>query len=144
MFGVNRHKLEEAAREKHIPLHVTDDLKEANLFLTTKNYYRRKPQKIRDAEAAGIPIYAVKSCNPPQLRQCLDNIFSPQNEVGVDLAVNEAEKAIVQVKEGEEEVELNPQNAYIRRLQHILAKRSALNSYSVGKNSTRRVRITKG
>ena len=100
--------------------------------------------EIRDAEAAGIPIYAVRSCNPPQLRQCLDNIFLPRKEGSVNLAVDEAERAILQVKEGEEEVELNPQNAYIRRLQHILAKRSDLVSYSVGKSNTRRVRITKG
>jgi stage III sporulation protein SpoIIIAA len=143
-FGVNHHKLEEAAKEKHISLHLTDDLKDANLFLTTKNYYRRKPQKIRDAEAAGIPIYAVKSSNIPQLRQCLDSIFLPQKEISVGTAMDEAEQAILQVKEGGEQVELNPQNAYIRRLQHILARRSDLSSYSVGKSHTRRVRITKG
>ena len=141
LFGINSSKLEEAAREKRIGLRLTSDLKEANLLLTTKNYYRRKPQKIRDAETAGIPIYAIKSSNLPQLRQCLDNIYISQKDLTVGSAMDEAEKAIAQVSEGEGSVELSPQNAYIRRLQHILAKRHNLASHSMGKDPSRRVKI---
>jgi stage III sporulation protein SpoIIIAA len=143
LFGVNRVKLEEAARERHIALHITNSLQEANLLLTTKNYYRRKPQKIRDAEIAGIPIYAVKGSNLPQLRQCLENIYVSQKDLAVSSAVDEAERAISWVKEGSGPVELNPQNAFIRRLQHVLAKRHDLNSQSLGKEPERRVVILK-
>ncbi len=75
LFGVNRGRLEEAAREKRFELIITDELKKANLLLTTKNFYLRKPQTIRDAERLGIPIYAVKSSNLSQLKNCLDNIY---------------------------------------------------------------------
>jgi stage III sporulation protein SpoIIIAA len=144
LFGINRSKLEEAAREKGITLEITNDLKGSNLLLTAKNYYRRKPQKLRDAEIAGIPIYAVKSNNIPQLRQCLDTIYTTHKEISINSAIEEAEKAISHVKEGKGPVELSPQNAYIRRLQHMLAERHSLASHSLGKEPKRRVQILKG
>jgi predicted RNA-binding protein Jag len=42
-----------------------------------------------------------------------------------------------------EPVELNPQNAYIRRLQHQLAEQHQLASSSIGAEPRRRVRISK-
>jgi len=144
LFGINRAKLEEAAKEKGIRLDITNDLKASNLLLTAKNYYRRKPQKLRDAETAGIPIYAVKSNNIPQLRQCLDTIYTTHKEISINSAIEEAEKAISHVKEGKGPVELSPQNAYIRRLQHLLAERHSLASHSLGKEPKRRVQILKG
>ncbi len=143
LFGINRAKLEEAARERGVALEITSDIKQSNLLLTAKNYYHRKPQKIRDAEMAGIPIYAVRSNNLPQLRQCLDTIFTPQREPPSS-ALAEAEQAITQVKEGKGPVELSPQNAYIRRLQHLVAERNGLTSHSLGKEPKRRVQIIKG
>jgi len=143
LFGINRAKLEEAARERGVALEITSDIKQSNLLLTAKNYYHRKPQKIRDAEMAGIPIYAVRSNNLPQLRQCLDTIFTPQREPPSS-ALAEAEQAITQVKEGKGPVELSPQNAYIRRLQHLVAERNGLVSHSLGKEPKRRVQIIEG
>ncbi|GAH67453.1 unnamed protein product, partial [marine sediment metagenome] len=46
-------------------------------------------------------------------------------------------------KEGEGAVELSPQSAYIRRLQHLIAERNHLTSQSAGKDPHRRVRIYK-
>ena len=57
------------------------------------------------------------------------------------LALGEAEEAISQVKSGQEAVELSPQSAYIRRLQHLIAERNDLSSHSLGKEPDRRVRI---
>jgi len=144
LFGVNRAKMEDAARERHVHLDFTIDLKKATVLLTTKNYYHRKPQKIRDAEAAGIPIYALKSNNPLQLKQCLDTMFGPHKDATFSSAMDEAEQAVTQIIEGKSSVELSPQNAYIRRLQHMLAERHNLFSHSSGKEPQRRVRILKG
>ncbi len=144
LFGINRSKLEDAARERGITLEFTNDLTKSNLLLTAKNYYRRKPQKILDAEISGIPIYAVKSNNLPQLRQCLDTIYGPHKDTPINSAIEETENAITQVKEGKGPVELSPQNAYIRRLQHLLAERHSLASHSLGKEPKRRVQILKG
>jgi hypothetical protein len=141
LFGINSHKLEEVAREKNVQLSLTNNLKEANLFLTTKNYYRRKPQKIRDAEAARIPIYALKSNNAAQLRHFIETIYMPQKDFSLNSAMEEAEQAIDQVRRGTEAIELSPQNAYVRRLQHMLVRGRDLSSQSSGKGSQRRVTV---
>ena len=141
LFGINRSKLEEAAREKHLTLNLTDDLRKATLLLTTKNYYRRKPQKIRDAEAAGIPIYAIKSSNMPHLKHSLDTMLMPAYQMQHSEALSEAQQAIARVKKDGEPVELRPQNASIRRLQHLLAKRNEVSSRSMGKEPSRRVKM---
>ena len=141
LFGINRPIIEQAAHEKGLDIDITDDLRRSNLLITTKNYFRRKPQKIRDAEMQGIPVYAIRGNSLQQLRHCLDTIYTgPKDEV-VDSAMDEALHAIRQVKDGKPEVELSPQNAFIRRLQHLLAERHEVSSRSTGKEPTRRVKI---
>ncbi len=146
LFGVNRARLEQTAREMQLDVDIVNNLKDANLFVTSKQYYRRKPQKVRDAEAADLPIYVVKSNTPPQIRHML-NALHPQLETArpnsFELAIREAEDAVSQIKNGQETVELSPQSAYIRRLQHLIAERNALSSQSTGKEPERKVRIFK-
>jgi len=141
LFGVNRSKLQEAGKERGVDLEFTSDLSQSDLLLTTKNYYRRKPQKIRDAEALGVPIYAIKSNNLSHLRQFIDDFLLTRKDTAVDLALEEAKRAVMLVKEGRGPVELSPQSAYIRRLQHLLVEQHNLTSYSVGKEPARRVKV---
>lgn len=142
LFGINRPILEQVAHEQGLEIEVVAELKESNLLITTKNYFRRKPQKLRDAEALGIPIYAIRGNSLQQMRHCLDSISSGQDTEALDSAMDEAMGAIEQIKKGKQEVELSPQNAYIRRLQHLLAERHDLNSQSTGREPERRVKIT--
>jgi stage III sporulation protein SpoIIIAA len=146
LFGVNRGRLEQIAKERQLTLDIASNLNNANLFITSKSYYRRKLQKVREAEAANLPVYVLRSNTPPQIRQMLNNIY-PANSMGkadsLSLALSEAEEAIDKVKSGQETVELSPQSAYIRRLQHLIAERNELSSHSLGKDPQRRVRIFK-
>jgi len=145
LFGVNRGRFEQMAQEMQLPLDIAKSLNEANLFITSKNYYRRKPQKVREAENASLPIYVLRSNTPHQIRQLLSELHptaaSPPKANSIKAALTEAEEAVAQVKDGEESVELSPQSAYIRRLQHLIAERNALLSQSTGKDPNRRVRI---
>jgi hypothetical protein len=143
LFGINRGRLEQTAREMQLSLDIVGSLSDANLFITSKNYYRRKPQKVRDAEAANLPIYVLKSNTPPQIRQMLNAIYPTDKVNSLKLALGEAEEAVSQVKSGQEAAELSPQSAYIRRLQHLIAERNDLSSQSTGKEPDRRVRIYK-
>ena len=147
LFGVNRGRLEHMAREMNLDLEIVDKVEEANLLVTSKNYYRRKPQKVRDAEAANLPIYVLKSNTPPQIRQMLQNIYPlavPGKRDSFQVALAEAEEAVAKIKNGSEgEVELSPQSAYIRRLQHLIAERNEMASRSEGKDPNRRVKIYK-
>ncbi len=146
LFGVNRARLGQIAKERQLSLDIVNNLSETNLLVTSKHYYRRKPQTIRDAEAANLPIYVLRSNTPPQIRQLLNTLYPLPATGKVDslkLALGEAEEAVEQVKNGGETAELSPQSAYIRRLQHLIAERSNLSSKSSGKEPNRRVRIFK-
>jgi hypothetical protein len=147
LFGVNRGRMEQVARDMQLRPEVVESLNEANLFVTSKAYYRRKPQKVSDAEAMRLPIYVLKSNTPAQMRQLLDTVYAKnggEKQNRLKLALNEAEEAVAKVRNGQGSIELSPQSAYIRRLQHLLAQRSHLSSQSTGKDPNRRVRIYKG
>ncbi len=150
LFGINRQRLEQAARELSLNIVVTDDIRDADLLVTSKAYFRRKPQKIREAEDANLPIYVLRKHTPMQIKHMLATLApqAVQNHGRVSEenrqemlahALQEAEKAAAQVKTSHEPVELSPQGAYIRRLQHLVAERSQLSSKSVGKEPARHV-----
>jgi stage III sporulation protein SpoIIIAA len=147
LFGVNRVRIEQLAHDMGLGMNIVDDLHRASLFVTSKSYYRRKLPKVRDAEAAGIPIYVLRGNTPSQVRQLLDTL-NPTRTVprdnGLHEALGEAEVAVEQVKSGQETVELNPATAYVRRLQHLIAQRHDLASRSLGKEPNRRVTIFRG
>jgi stage III sporulation protein SpoIIIAA len=148
LFGVNRGRFKQTAKELHLEVNIVDAIKEANLFVTSKQHYRRKPQKVREAEQVNLPIYVLRSNTPPQIRKFLNSIYPPETPPTImdrqdsfQVALREAQQAVNQVKEGEEEIELSPQSAYIRRLQHLIAERSGLSSHSSGRDPRRKVRI---
>jgi len=146
LFGVNRGRMEQIARDMQLSPDIVENLKEANLLVTPKSHYRRKPQKVREAEAANLPIYVLRSNTPAQFRQLLNTIYPRADTGKADLfesAMAEAEEAVSQVRGGQEGVELSPQSAYIRRLQHLIAERNKMSSRSTGKDPHRRVRIYK-
>jgi len=144
LFGVNRGRLEQIAKDMNQTVDMVDNLKDASLFVTSKSYYRRKMPKVREAESTGMPIYVLRSNTPPQIRRLLNDVYpteSAEKTSPLKRALGEAEQAVTQVKDGEETVELSPQSAYIRRLQHLIAERHSLLSQSTGKDPNRRVRI---
>jgi stage III sporulation protein SpoIIIAA len=152
LFGVNRARLEQMAKDLQISLEIVNNPNSATIFVTSKAYYRNRPQKILDAEAANIPIYVLKSNTPNQIRQLLNSIYPSDNRRDpvtnnrrdpVTTAVEEAQLAVDQVRNGNSVVELSPQSAYIRRLQHLVAEQNELPSDSAGKEPNRHVRIYK-
>jgi stage III sporulation protein SpoIIIAA len=143
-FGVSRQRLQQAIRETHFPAQVVDHLDDAEVVITLRPYYRRKPQTLHDAEARGIPIYVVKSNTILQLEQVLLTMRSERSGDPVVAALKETEDGIGQVLNQYSPVDLNPQNAYVRRLQHMLVQRYNLNSRSLGAEPNRYVRILPG
>jgi len=149
-FGISRRRLEQAIRETGARVAIAEELSDADTVLTLRSYFRRKPQALRDAEARGIPLYVLKTNTVVQMEQGLLAMQQHGNgaqaaiegDVPVSYALQETEDAITGVLNGAEaEVELTPQNAYIRRLQHEMAQRYNLTSRSQGREPHRRVRI---
>jgi hypothetical protein len=109
--------------------------------MTDRSYYRRKPQLLKEAENRGIPIFVLKSNSLLQMQQALLSLQNGSRQDPVTHAISEAEEAIHSVIAFDRPVELAPQRAYIRRLQHELAQRFNLSSQSRGREPQRRVRI---
>jgi stage III sporulation protein SpoIIIAA len=142
-YGIARNRLERATRRMHVPVYLVKNLGEAEVIVTTKGFYRKRPRLIVDAERKGLPIYVLRANTVAQMEACLSDVFDLESRSPDPLnqALREAEEAIRQVQAGVSEVELLPQNAYVRRRQHELAQAANLSSYSSGEGSERRVRV---
>ena len=143
-YGVNRTRLDEAIRHQKAPAMAVLDVNQADVVMTVKNYYRRKPQPLRDAEAAGIPVYVLRSNTGSQIEEGVTKVAPASSAAVPNAALQEVEDAAHDVLNGTQPaVELTPQNAYIRRLQHQIAERYNLVSRSTGREPFRRVLISR-
>jgi stage III sporulation protein SpoIIIAA len=155
-FGVSRNRLEQALAALALPSTIVRDVHEADMVLTLKNYYRQRPQQLREAEARGVAIYVLRANTVVQMVNVLRDLVrevrpdsdeeappANQTESGdpVQSAIVEAEDAINAVLDGSSAIELRPQAPYIRRLQHQLADRYNLGSRSRGREPHRHVEI---
>ncbi len=164
LFGVGRDKLESAAAESGTALQIVNELRRADLVLTTKTHYRRGSQLVRIAESSGTPVCVLRKNTMPQLQDFLDTVikewhggggngmlpdlgndedgppFTGQNGSPImEKAMDEAEDAANRVLSGEQTVRLAPQRSYIRRLQHLLGQRYNVASVSQGREPERAV-----
>jgi stage III sporulation protein SpoIIIAA len=151
-FGISRERLEQSARQLRVPVEISRDQNDADAVIALKTFYRRQAGQLREAESERKPIYVLRTNTVAQMQECLARIFELQQSER-DLAggsrgnptmqaMQEAEDAIHDMlTSGREHVELTPQNAYVRRLQHQIAGRYNLDSRSRGKEPNRRVQI---
>jgi hypothetical protein len=162
-FGVSRDRLAESARQLRVPIVVTNNQADADAIITLKNYYRRQPERLQEAEQNRKMIIILKNNTVAQMQHALARIFdipvdtraeeedadesddgngSSGSDDPTMRALLETEDAIHQVlNKGLTTAELPPANAYIRRLQHQMATRYNLISRSRGKEPNRRVKI---
>jgi stage III sporulation protein SpoIIIAA len=141
-YGVARNRLRQSAQELIVPIEILDELDKADVVLTLKSHYRNRPRLLVDAEDRGIPIYVLRSNTVTQIQNFLAGLFDlEKDEDSLSRALRETQEAIRDVIAGTKMVELTPQNAYIRRRQHELARSFNLISHSRGKEPRRRVRI---
>ena len=139
-YAVSRNRLERAIRELRVPAYVVDRLEEADVVVTVKSQEKRQPKRLRDAEERGVPLYVVRSNTVTQLESFLRSLFEAGEELsGEEAALREVEDAIREVLRRAQPVELSPQSAYVRRLQHELVQRYGLVSESKGEEPYRRV-----
>jgi len=161
-FGISRNRLEQAIESLGISALIVRDLRDADMVITLRNYYRQRPRPLREAENRGVSIYVLRSNTVVQMANLLRDLLrevdpdefvaaaasaenprdaGPPSRDEVTRALYETEAAINQVMDSGASVELEPQSTYIRRLQHQLAERYNLGSRSTGEDPNRRVEI---
>jgi predicted RNA-binding protein Jag len=90
-----------------------------------------------------VPIHIIKSNTATQVREALARVYEVERTDEVtQKALSEAMDGIRRVKATGRPVELSPQNAYLRRLQHQVVAEHELTAKSAGKEPARRLRIT--
>ena len=142
-YGVSRERLERAIERFRAPAEVVDEPGRADLLLTLKSQEKRQPRRLGELSARGIPLHVLRSNSAIQIENFLRTIFDLDNCLsgGRDEALAEADAAINSVVGTSQAVELKPQVANIRALQHQRAQHSGLMSESKGKGPFRRVVI---
>src|SRR5216683_6495207 len=160
-FGVSRDRLAESARQLRVPIIVTNNQGDADAIITLKNYYRRQPERLQQAEQDRKLIIILKNNTVSQMQHALARVFDIPLDASLDENQEESEgihdsasddpttRALLETEDAIHQVlnkdlmtaELAPANAYIRRLQHQLATRYNLSSRSRGKEPYRRVKI---
>jgi len=158
-FGLPKSVLVEVVAETNAPIEVVDYVDNAEIFVTTKSHYSRRPTAVRRAERDGVMVHVLRRGTKEQIKQFLkrfvqDNKRSRATESPDDFeyedldqnsrsreALKEAESAISRIIAGEQRIELMAQPPYVRRLQHGLAARNNLGSASMGREPSRRVVI---
>lgn len=145
-YGVGRGRLMQAAQNLGVPVAIVDSLESADAVVTLKNYYRKHPQPIAEAERQRTPVYVLRANTINQLESCLGDIFGIPVELEdpTERAIAEAQEAIRRVLAGSASEELHPATAEVRRMQHEMARAANLVSHSYGNEPRRRVRIFPG
>ena len=162
-YGVSRNRLQQSITRNRYPAVMVKDARDADIIVTLKNIFRRKPELLRTAETTGTPVYVSRSNSSAQLDDVMRTLFPADffpdedsvtleqldaphgvnggNEQRMIQAIDEAESAILRVIEGGPAESLEPQSVGIRRRQHELAERYNLSSRSRGKDPFRHVEI---
>jgi stage III sporulation protein SpoIIIAA len=140
-YGVSRTYLEQSVRELQVPVRIQHNVDDADMVLTLKNYYRRKDSPVRSAEATGIPIQVLRSNTVAQIKGALARVYGVEDADPTETALEEALEGVERARQTVSDVELAPQNSYVRRLQHQLVERHDLTARSTGNEPNRRLVI---
>ncbi|MDQ3812934.1 MAG: AAA family ATPase [Armatimonadota bacterium] len=146
-FGVSRSRLTRAVKHLGLPLTVARTWQDADAVLmpATEDGAASDSSLLREAREQGLPIIGVRGNTYNEILSRLNELFSTGVNEGHlsprEMAIQEARNAAQRVLAEAEPVELRPQSKLLRRLQHQLAERYHLRSYSVGREPNRRVRF---
>ncbi|MFL2804239.1 MAG: R3H domain-containing nucleic acid-binding protein [Dehalococcoidia bacterium] len=145
-YGVNRGRIDQVIKHLGAPIILVNDMKQAEIVVTTKNYHRRGTQALKDAEKLGKPVFVLRKNTVLQIEHFVKAILKTSDpgisDADRSLAILEAEQAAKLIDSGETEIALRPQNSYLRRIQHQIADEHGLESSSQGQEPSRRVVIS--
>jgi stage III sporulation protein SpoIIIAA len=144
-YGVARNRMEQASKRLGVPVNLVRDLRQAEVLVTLKSYYRKHQKPITIAEEQGIPIYVLRSNSTNQIEQAFVELYNlsetPGKSINLEDISAQTMEAIEAVRNGQHWVDLPPAPARVRRIQHELARQAEFVSHSYGKEPNRHVRI---
>ena len=146
-FGISRSRLARAA--KHLGLSITPartwNEADAVFMLSGEEGLPASSSMLREARELKLPIIGIGGNTYAQIVARLNVLYDAPGVGGQmsprDIATQEAKDAANRVMMDNASVELRPQMKSLRRLQHQVAERYHLKSFSVGREPNRRVKV---
>lgn len=141
-YGVARTRLERAIRERKADVFVTNELDQADAVFVLRSIYQTRPARLRSI-AKAVPILVIKSNSYNQILDALDQALrNPGEDHELEnKAIEEAVWGIEQVQTTGKAVELSPQDAHLRKVQHHYLETKQFRSEGIGDEPFRRLKI---
>jgi stage III sporulation protein SpoIIIAA len=139
-YGVSKDRLIRAINDLQVSATIAKTPKDADIALTLKAHEKRQPRTVKDLEDQGLEVAIIRSNTVSQMKSFLMQTFGLQDQQNEeDQALSEVNEAVDRVMSFGKPVELAPQSAHIRRLQHLMIEQHGLGSESRGEVPWRRV-----
>jgi len=139
-YGVSRDRLARAINDLHVPATIARTPKDADVVLTLKAHEKRQPKTLKELEDLGLQLSIIRSNTVSQMKLYLMEAFGLEDQKNEEAeAMQEVQEAVDRVMSYGKPVELSPQSAHIRRLQHEMIGQNGLGSESRGEVPWRRV-----
>ena len=143
-FGISRSRLTRAVKQLGLPLSVARRWQEADaVVLAIAGEEPDNTPFLRQAREIGLPLIGVRGNTYAHILARFNALYGEADGPSSprELAVKEAHDAAQRVLASTGPAELRPQIKPLRRLQHQVAEKFHLRSYSVGREPNRRVRF---
>ena len=77
--GIAARLVTQAARSRHWPVQLAEDLAQADAVLAGKHQLGLHPEVRREARDGGVPIHVIKANSLPQVQRALERLLRHHN-----------------------------------------------------------------
>lgn len=152
LYAVSRSIVEKVIERLDMKAEITRNLDEADIVLAHKNFAKGGAKILSTANDYRLQVFYIKTNSMAQIQKVLKDALqiTEASETlqgyydDAERALDEAKAAINKILAGAQDIELQPQNQHIRKLQHELVEQHNLKSKSVGEGRERHLRIVGG
>lgn len=152
IYAVSRSIVEKVIERLDLNCEITRNVEDADIVIAHKNFAKGGAKVLSTANDYRIRVFYVKTNSMSQIQKVVKEALGLQESAETlqgyydeaERALDEARIAISKILEGEEHIELTPQNQKIRKMQHELIEQYNLASHSVGEGEQRHLRIVGG
>ena len=142
-YGISHDSLQRVIRDLKLDARTVKQAERAHCIVALRG--RVDDARLRGiVRTTGLPLHLVKRNTTSQIRRLLESMFNVVQGIegdAVDAAVRDAEAGVKRVQQEGVAVELEPQTAALRKLQHRLVMRYRLVAESVGSEPLRHLVI---
>lgn len=152
IYAVSRTIIDKVLERLNLNAEITRNIEDADIVIAHKAFAKGGTKILSVANDYRLPIYYVRSNSMSQVQKVVkealhitetaDTLKGYYDEA--ERALDEAKNAIQKILAGEKDIELQPQNQQIRKLQHELVEQHNLESESIGEGPARRLKIVGG